>query len=111
MRPARLVNRSLIRAHVLSLVIMRALHSLSTRTRTNVTSLILSSQFHSVSCCIPVRWREASWQDDTGSGPHGDVVVWGGLARMYYHGVMPLRSGGHPSVGLYRYNLTFRRAG
>jgi len=38
---------------------------------------------------------------------HGDVVVWGGESRLFYHGVMPLREGAEP----YRYNLTFRKAG
>jgi alkylated DNA repair protein (DNA oxidative demethylase) len=42
---------------------------------------------------------------------HGDVVVWGGPARMNYHGVMPLRDGSHPLTGPYRFNLTFRKAG
>jgi DNA oxidative demethylase len=42
---------------------------------------------------------------------HGDVVVWGGPARLRYHGVMPLKDGYHPLVGGYRINLTFRKAG
>ncbi|RXZ44519.1 DNA oxidative demethylase AlkB [Crenobacter cavernae] len=41
---------------------------------------------------------------------HGDVVVWGGPARLRYHGVMPLKDGLHPLVGGYRINLTFRKA-
>lgn len=41
---------------------------------------------------------------------HGDVVVWGGPARMRYHGVLPIRGGGHPLTGARRYNLTFRVA-
>jgi alkylated DNA repair protein (DNA oxidative demethylase) len=41
---------------------------------------------------------------------HGDVVVWGGPARMRYHGVMPLKDGHHPLLGGYRINLTFRKA-
>jgi DNA oxidative demethylase len=41
---------------------------------------------------------------------HGDVVVWGGPARMRYHGVLTLKAGEHPQTGGYRYNLTFRRA-
>jgi alkylated DNA repair protein (DNA oxidative demethylase) len=41
---------------------------------------------------------------------HGDVVVWGGPARLRYHGVLPLKSGHHPLVGAYRVNLTFRKA-
>ncbi|MET0330233.1 MAG: alpha-ketoglutarate-dependent dioxygenase AlkB, partial [Dyella sp.] len=42
---------------------------------------------------------------------HGDVVVWGGPSRLNYHGVMPIKSGYHPQLGSYRYNLTFRHAG
>lgn len=40
----------------------------------------------------------------------GDVVVWGGSARLAFHGVDPLRDGEHPLTGRCRYNLTFRRA-
>jgi alkylated DNA repair protein (DNA oxidative demethylase) len=42
---------------------------------------------------------------------HGDVVVWGGPARLRYHGVMPLKDSHHPLVGRHRINLTFRKAG
>ncbi len=42
---------------------------------------------------------------------HGDVVVWGGPARMRYHGVMPLKDGHHPLLGEQRINLTLRKAG
>ena len=42
---------------------------------------------------------------------HGDVVVWGGPARLYHHGVLPLRDGQHETLGSQRLNLTFRRAG
>lgn len=42
---------------------------------------------------------------------HGDVVVWGGPARLRYHGVMPLKEGRHPLLGGQRINLTFRKAG
>ena len=41
---------------------------------------------------------------------HGDVVVWGGPARLYHHGVAPLKDGHHPVLGRQRINLTFRRA-
>jgi DNA oxidative demethylase len=41
---------------------------------------------------------------------HGDVVVWGGAARMFHHGVLPLKDGHHPDLGRQRVNLTFRRA-
>jgi alkylated DNA repair protein (DNA oxidative demethylase) len=42
---------------------------------------------------------------------HGDVVVWGGASRLFYHGIQPLKPGVHPLTGEYRYNLTFRQAG
>ena len=42
---------------------------------------------------------------------HGDVVVWGGGARLRYHGVMPVADGDHPFAGRFRINLTFRKAG
>jgi alkylated DNA repair protein (DNA oxidative demethylase) len=42
---------------------------------------------------------------------HGDVVVWGGPARLRYHGVSPLKDGDHPALGRHRINLTFRKAG
>jgi alkylated DNA repair protein (DNA oxidative demethylase) len=41
---------------------------------------------------------------------HGDVVVWGGPARLTYHGVHTLAGGQHPLTGTLRYNLTFRKA-
>jgi alkylated DNA repair protein (DNA oxidative demethylase) len=40
----------------------------------------------------------------------GDVVVWGGPARLAYHGVTPLADGDDPLTGRCRYNLTFRKA-
>ncbi|MDI1273724.1 DNA oxidative demethylase AlkB [Polaromonas sp.] len=42
---------------------------------------------------------------------HGDVVVWGGPARLAFHGVAPLADGDHALLGRRRINLTFRRAG
>ena len=42
---------------------------------------------------------------------HGDVVVWGGPARMRYHGVLALKDGVDPLLGRQRINLTFRKAG
>jgi alkylated DNA repair protein (DNA oxidative demethylase) len=42
---------------------------------------------------------------------HGDVVVWGGPARLRYHGVMPLKPHQHDALGTQRNNLTFRKAG
>ncbi len=41
---------------------------------------------------------------------HGDVVVWGGRARLFFHGVAPLADGEHGVLGRQRINLTFRRA-
>jgi alkylated DNA repair protein (DNA oxidative demethylase) len=40
---------------------------------------------------------------------HGDVVVWGGPARLAYHGVAALPDGEHPVMGGQRINLTFRK--
>ena len=40
---------------------------------------------------------------------HGDVFVWGGPARMCFHGVQPLKPGSHWLTGPYRLNLTFRK--
>ena len=42
---------------------------------------------------------------------HGDVAVWGGSARLRYHGIAPLKEHAHPELGAFRYNLTLRRAG
>jgi alkylated DNA repair protein (DNA oxidative demethylase) len=41
---------------------------------------------------------------------HGDVVVWGGPARLAFHGVAELKDGLHPLLGRQRINLTFRKA-
>jgi alkylated DNA repair protein (DNA oxidative demethylase) len=41
---------------------------------------------------------------------HGDVVVWGGPARLVYHGVAPLADGDHPQTGRTRINLTLRKS-
>lgn len=42
---------------------------------------------------------------------HGDVVVWGGPARLRFHGVLPLKPNHHEMLDDCRINLTFRRAG
>jgi alkylated DNA repair protein (DNA oxidative demethylase) len=42
---------------------------------------------------------------------HGDVVVWGGPARLHHHGVLAIKDGMHALTGACRMNLTFRRAG
>jgi alkylated DNA repair protein (DNA oxidative demethylase) len=39
---------------------------------------------------------------------HGDVLVWGGPARLIFHGVAPIAAGHHPLTGESRINLTFR---
>jgi DNA oxidative demethylase len=41
---------------------------------------------------------------------HGDIVVWGGPARLAFHGVAPLADGEHALMGRQRINLTFRKA-
>jgi alkylated DNA repair protein (DNA oxidative demethylase) len=40
----------------------------------------------------------------------GDVAVWGGPARLAFHGVDPLAEGDDPLTGRCRINLTFRKA-
>ncbi len=41
---------------------------------------------------------------------HGDVAVWGGASRLFYHGIATLKDGFHPKLGRMRINLTLRRA-
>jgi alkylated DNA repair protein (DNA oxidative demethylase) len=41
---------------------------------------------------------------------HGDIAVWGGPSRLFFHGVATLKEGDHPRLGRKRINLTFRRA-
>jgi alkylated DNA repair protein (DNA oxidative demethylase) len=41
---------------------------------------------------------------------HGDVVVWGGPSRLFFHGIAPLADGEHALMGRERINLTFRKA-
>jgi alkylated DNA repair protein (DNA oxidative demethylase) len=40
---------------------------------------------------------------------HGDIAVWGGPARLKFHGVAPLADGDHALMGRQRINLTFRK--
>lgn len=40
----------------------------------------------------------------------GDIAVWGGPARLFYHGIATLADGDHPLTGRCRINLTFRKA-
>jgi alkylated DNA repair protein (DNA oxidative demethylase) len=68
----------------------------------------------SVSLGIPAVFLFGGWRrtDHAIRVPlvHGDVVVWGGPARLRYHGVLPVKAGHHPLVGEHRINLTFRKA-
>jgi alkylated DNA repair protein (DNA oxidative demethylase) len=41
---------------------------------------------------------------------HGDIVVWGGPSRLFFHGVAPLADGEHALMGRQRINLTFRKS-
>src|SRR4051794_11585833 len=41
---------------------------------------------------------------------HGDVVVWGGPSRLFFHGIAPLADGEHRLTARSRINLTFRKA-
>ncbi len=69
----------------------------------------------SVSLGIPAMflWGGAQRADKARRIPllHGDVVVWGGPARLRFHGVLPLPEAHHPMTGTHRINLTFRKAG
>jgi len=42
---------------------------------------------------------------------HGDIVGWGGVDRLRYHGVLPIQPGQHPVLGEQRINITLRKAG
>lgn len=42
---------------------------------------------------------------------HGDVVVWGGVDRLRFHGILPIKEGHHPVLGAQRINFTLRSAG
>ena len=59
---------------------------------------------------VPVRRPEAQRPAARVPLAHGDVVVWGGPARLRYHGVLPLEQGEHALTGNFRFNLTLRRA-
>ncbi len=68
----------------------------------------------SVSLGLPATFQLGGWrrQDVSIQVPlvHGDVLVWGGPARLRYHGVRTLKDGFHPNTGRFRINLTFRQA-
>lgn len=41
---------------------------------------------------------------------HGDVMVWGGVDRLRFHGILPLKPGTHEVMGPQRINFTLRKA-
>ncbi len=69
----------------------------------------------SVSLGVPATflWGGAERSDPTRKVPlvHGDVVVWGGVDRMRFHGVADMKEAVHPIFGSHRINFTFRKAG
>lgn len=69
----------------------------------------------SVSLGIPAIFQFGGMQrsDPTQRVPliHGDVVVWGGVDRLRFHGVLPVKNARHPLVGDERLNITLRMAG
>lgn len=68
----------------------------------------------SVSLGVPAvfLWGGQKRSDRTRRIPvfHGDVVVWGGPARVTFHGVDKMKESEHALTGPLRYNLTFRKA-
>jgi DNA oxidative demethylase len=68
----------------------------------------------SVSLGLPAKflWGGAARKDRPRRIPlsSGDVVVWGGKARLTFHGVDKLAEGTDPLTGSCRINLTFRKA-
>lgn len=75
----------------------------------------LTQPIVSVSLGLPARFQFGGTQrtdyKHTYRLAHGDIVVWGGPARLAYHGILALQAGDHPSLGMTRINLTFRTAG
>ncbi|SOD41479.1 DNA oxidative demethylase AlkB [Nitrosovibrio sp. Nv4] len=73
-----------------------------------------SAPIVSVSLGIPAvfLWGGSRREDKAVRIPltHGDVMVWGGPARLRYHGILPVKEGYHPLSGVHRINLTFRKA-
>lgn len=73
-----------------------------------------SSPIVSVSLGLPAifRFGGARRTDPVVKYPlrHGDVVVWGGDSRLWFHGIDGLKPGEHPLAGPVRLNLTFRKA-
>ncbi|HXG29152.1 MAG TPA: DNA oxidative demethylase AlkB [Nevskiales bacterium] len=74
----------------------------------------LAQPIVSVSLGLPAMFLFGGWNraDPVTRVPlaHGDVVVWGGPARLRYHGVMPVKAGYHEQFGACRINLTLRKA-
>jgi DNA oxidative demethylase len=68
----------------------------------------------SVSLGIPARFFVLGLERCGTSTPvdlkDGDVVVFGGPARLYYHGIRKLKPNEDPIWGAFRWNLTFRKA-
>ncbi|QNP49906.1 DNA oxidative demethylase AlkB [Diaphorobacter aerolatus] len=57
------------------------------------------------------------WGGDKRSDPyrtipleHGDVLIWGGVDRLRFHGVRPVAQGGSQQAPGFRYNITMRKA-
>jgi alkylated DNA repair protein (DNA oxidative demethylase) len=68
----------------------------------------------SVSLGIPATFQFGGLQrsDPTQRVPlvHGDVVVWGGVDRLRFHGILPVKTAHHPQLGAQRLNITLRMA-
>jgi DNA oxidative demethylase len=73
-----------------------------------------SAPIVSVSLGLPANflWGGPKRTDKTQRLPlhSGDVVVWGGAERLFFHGIATIKTGQHPILGAVRLNLTFRRA-
>ena len=73
-----------------------------------------SAPIVSVSLGLPAifLWGGVSRADKPARLPlhSGDVLVWGGVARKFFHGIAPVKHGTHELTGATRLNLTFRRA-
>ncbi len=73
-----------------------------------------SAPIVSVSLGLPAvfLWGGLSRAEKTARLPlhSGDVLVWGGAARKFFHGIAPVKVGVHELTGVARLNLTFRRA-
>ncbi len=74
----------------------------------------MASPIVSVSLGVPAifQFGGAERSDKTMRVPlfHGDVVVWGGVDRLRFHGILPLKTAHHALLGEQRLNLTFRKA-